>query len=41
MIECSNEECEGVVTESFARVFGTSDGRVLACLDCAKATDVK
>ena len=41
MIDCSNEECEGVVTNDFVRVFGTDDGRALACLDCATATDIK
>jgi len=33
--------CGAFVTDRFVRVFGTNDGRVWACLDCATFTEIR
>ncbi len=34
------ENCEGWVTQDFARVFGDNAGRVHACTECTTAADL-
>lgn len=34
------ENCGGVVTDDFARVFGTNANRVFACPECATMRDI-
>ncbi|WP_255151313.1 DUF7563 family protein [Halorarius halobius] len=34
------ETCGGPVTDDFVRVFGTDDGEVFACLDCATMREI-
>jgi hypothetical protein len=38
MPEC--QSCGGFVTKDFARVFGTNDGEVYACPDCATMVEL-
>lgn len=36
----SCETCGGVVTDDFARVFGTNQNQVFACPECASMRDI-
>jgi Zn finger protein HypA/HybF involved in hydrogenase expression len=39
MYHCEN--CDGVVSRDFVRVFGTSENRVYRCPECAYMTDIR
>lgn len=41
MIECSNPNCDGKVTETTARVFGDNDNQMHGCPECIGWTKVK
>lgn len=41
MIECANEDCEGVATDAFARVFGDNEGVIHCCPECSSQTEWK
>lgn len=41
MKECQNDDCEGTVTEQFARVFGDNNDVIHHCPDCATVTEIK